>query len=114
MPSEPFTTATLLLTAGLLLGLSALFRPPPRAVLEMSSIQPLDGDILSFYVSPALPVAGAAIEDIPFPPSSAAMLIVRGTALIAPRGDTVLLPGDHVHVSPTPSWSGWYRPARNT
>lgn len=80
------------------LGLTSEEPPAPRAVLEMSSIQPLDGDILSFYVSPALPVAGAAIEDIPFPPSSAAMLIVRGTELIAPRGDTVLSPGDHVHV----------------
>jgi potassium/hydrogen antiporter len=26
------------------------------------------------------------------------MLVVRGTELIAPRGATVLLPGDHVHV----------------
>lgn len=80
------------------LGLTSDEPPPPRAVLEMSSIQPLDGEVLSFYVSPALPVAGTVIGDIPFPPSSAAMLIVRGTELIAPRGDTALLPGDHVHV----------------
>lgn len=80
------------------LGLTEDRPPAPRAALEMSSVQPLDGDVLSFYVDPALPVAHAALADIPFPPKSAAMLVVRGTELIAPRGATVLLPGDHVHV----------------
>ena len=80
------------------LGLTEDRPPPPRAALEMSSVQPLDGDVLSFYVDPVLPVAHAALADIPFPPKSAAMLVVRGSELIGPRGDTVLLPGDHVHV----------------
>jgi cell volume regulation protein A len=80
------------------LGLTEDRPPPPRAVLEMSTVQPLDGDVLSFYIDPVLPVAHAALADIPFPPKSAAMLVVRGSELIAPRGDTVLLPGDHIHV----------------
>jgi potassium/hydrogen antiporter len=80
------------------LGLTEDRPPPPRAALEMSSAQPLDGDVISFYVDPALPVAHAAIADIPFPPKSAAMLVVRGSELIGPRGTTIILPGDHVHV----------------
>jgi cell volume regulation protein A len=72
--------------------------PAPAAVLEISSVRPLDGDVLSFYVSAALPVARAAIADIPFPDGAAVMLVVRGRELVPPRGNTVLEPGDHVHL----------------
>lgn len=80
------------------LGLTEDRPPAPRAALEMTTAQPLDGDVLSFYIDPVLPVAHATLADIPFPPKSAAMLVVRGSELIAPRGSTVLLPGDHIHV----------------
>lgn len=78
------------------LGLTAAAPPPPKAVLEINSTQVLDGEVLSFYVDAALPVCGAALADIPFPPRSAVMMVVRGSELVAARGDTVLLPGDHV------------------
>ncbi|HWM92828.1 MAG TPA: potassium/proton antiporter [Thermoanaerobaculia bacterium] len=80
------------------LGLASTGSPPPPAVLEISSTQNLDGDVLSFYIHPAVAVAHAAISDIPMPPKSSALLVVRGDELIAARGDTLLLPGDHVHV----------------
>jgi cell volume regulation protein A len=72
--------------------------PPPHAVLEIDSRQPLNGDLLSFYVDEALPVAGERLANVPFPPETAVTLIVRGSELLAPRGDTVLTPGDHLYV----------------
>ncbi len=72
--------------------------PVPRAVLEMVSTEELDGEIVSFFISPALAVAGVRIRDIPFPDGAAALLVVRGPRLIPPRGSTELLPGDHVYL----------------
>jgi cell volume regulation protein A len=36
--------------------------------------------------------------DLPFPDGAAATMIVRGTEIIAPKGSTILAPGDHVYV----------------
>ena len=76
--------------------------PPPPAILEIESMRPLEGELMSFYIEDALPVTGAAMSELPFPEGSAATLIVRGQKLIAPRGRTVLLPGDHVFVFARP------------
>jgi potassium/hydrogen antiporter len=80
------------------LGLESLEGRPPRAVVEIFSTDPLEGEILSFHISPALVVAGAQIRDVPFPEGAYVVLIVRGTQLLPPRGSTTLAPGDHVHV----------------
>lgn len=80
------------------LKLEAADPPAPPAVLEIESMQPLNGELLSFYVDEALPVAGVRIEEIPLPESSAVTLIVRGRDVVAPRPTTVLEPGDHVYV----------------
>lgn len=72
--------------------------PAPKAVLEINSTQILDGEVLSFYIDEALPVCFTTLADIPFPAGAAAMLVVRGGELAAPKGDTALLPGDHVHL----------------
>lgn len=72
--------------------------PSPPAVLEIESLQPLRGELRSFYVDDALAVAGQPLRDLPFPGSAAATLIVRGQELIAPLPDVVLMPGDHVYV----------------
>ena len=76
--------------------------PRPAAVLEIESAQPLRGELLSFYIDPALGMEGEAISNLPFPPGSAATLIVRGQELIAPKGNTVLHAGDHVYVLTPP------------
>ncbi|MFL6194961.1 MAG: potassium/proton antiporter [Thermoanaerobaculia bacterium] len=80
------------------LGLAADSPPSADAVVEINSVRPVSGEVLSFYVSAALPVAGAAIGEIPFPAGAAVMLVVRGRELVPPRGGTVLEPGDHVHL----------------
>lgn len=61
-------------------------------------MRPLNGELLSFYIDDALPVAGACLADIPFPDGASVPLIVRDRDLVTPRGDTVLTPGDHVYV----------------
>jgi cell volume regulation protein A len=80
------------------LRVDAIAAPPPRAVLEFHASEPLDGDIVSFEISPALAVAHAAIRDLPLAEGTSVLLVVRGRALVAPRGDTVLQPGDHVYL----------------
>lgn len=80
------------------LGVELPASPLPPAVMEISSTRPVDARVLPFYVSPVLAVAGARIADIPFPRTSAIVLVMRRSELIVPRGDVVLLPGDHVYV----------------
>ncbi|WP_224242363.1 potassium/proton antiporter [Hyalangium gracile] len=80
------------------LGLAANVPEPPPAVLEIASTQLLNGELSAFYIEAASATAGARIAELPFPPESAAMLIVRGLELLAPKGDTVLQAGDHVYV----------------
>lgn len=84
------------------LGLESAEPPMPKAVLEIESMQPLSGELMSFYIDPALVVAGVPLTELPFPEGAAATLIVRGQELIAPKGSTVLLPGDHVYVFARP------------
>ncbi|MCY1018972.1 potassium/proton antiporter [Pyxidicoccus sp. MSG2] len=80
------------------LGLASNAPEPPPAVLEIASTQLLNGELSAFYIGSASAVAGERISDLPFPPGSAAMLLVRGQELMAPRGDTVFQTGDHVYV----------------
>ena len=80
------------------LGLESSDPPAPQAVLEIESMQPLNGELLSFYIDEALSVCGVQLTDIPFPDGTSVTLIVRGRELIAPKGNTVLSPGDHVYV----------------
>ena len=88
------------------LGLESGDPPPPPAALEISSTQLLRGDILSFYIDPAVAVCGIEVQEIPFPTGSSALLIMRGDELIAPRGGTVLQPGDHVYIFAAPEEAG--------
>jgi cell volume regulation protein A len=80
------------------LGLEAPTPPPPPAVLEVDAHHRLDKHLLSFFIREQSPVAHTAIADIPFPEEAMAMVVVRGTRLIPPKGRTVLEPGDHVFV----------------
>jgi potassium/hydrogen antiporter len=79
-------------------GLQTKAPPPPPALLEITSMQLLDGEIHSYFIYPASAASGAAIAELPFPADAAAMLIVRGKTLIAPRGPVRLQPSDHVYV----------------
>lgn len=80
------------------LGVESGDPPAPPAVLEIESPALLRGELMSFYIDAELAVAGATISELPFPEAAAVTLIVRGDELIAPKGSTVLTPGDHVYV----------------
>ncbi len=83
------------------LGLESDEPPPPTALLEISSMRPLDGALLTFYVDEALDITGTPLSELPFPEGTAVTLILRKEALIVPRGHTTLEPGDHVYVATT-------------
>ncbi|HVS65344.1 MAG TPA: potassium/proton antiporter [Thermoanaerobaculia bacterium] len=89
------------------LGLISKQPPPPPAVLEVSALRPLAGEILSFTVQPALPVCGVALAELPLPDKVVVMLILRGDELVGPRGATRLLAGDHVYVFSPPEEIGF-------
>ena len=80
------------------MGLESQAPPAPHAVLEITSTQVLASEVMAFYIHPASAVCGSAIADLPFPEGAAALLIVRGQELVAPKGATVLASGDHVYV----------------
>jgi cell volume regulation protein A len=80
------------------LGIQSRAPAAPVASLEIASTQQLDGEIVAFHIAAPSAVAGQALAEVPFPPAAAAMLIIRGRELIAPRGNTVLQAGDHVYV----------------
>ena len=81
-----------------LAGLEADVPPPPSAVLEIEAAQPLNAELMSFYVTPAIAAAGVSLAELPFPEGAAVAMIVRGQDLIPPKGSTMLEPGDHVYV----------------
>jgi cell volume regulation protein A len=76
--------------------------PKPHALLELESMTPLRGEMMTFYVDEALAVANAPLGDLPFPDGAAAALIIRGDEMIPPKGSTILLPGDHIYVFAKP------------
>jgi len=88
------------------LGLESQEPPPPDAVLTVESFDRLDGELLSYYVDEALPVAGMTLQELPFPEGAAVTMIVRGRQLIAPKGDTRLEVGDHAYVLCKPDGVG--------
>ncbi|MBL8746843.1 MAG: potassium/proton antiporter [Phycisphaerae bacterium] len=85
------------------LGLEVPERPSPAAVLEINSLRQLDGEIRAYTIDPSLAVCDASLADIEFPEGSAAVLLIRGTELIAARGSTILRPGDHLYIFSKPA-----------
>jgi cell volume regulation protein A len=86
------------------LGLESGEPPPPPAILEVTSTRMLSGaEVMSFFVEASSAVSGAEIGDLPLPEGSAVIMLIRGHELIAPRGATVIAPGDHVYVLCAPS-----------
>jgi cell volume regulation protein A len=83
-------------------GAGALMSPAPATVLEISSTTPLRGDVMSFLIDIDTAVCGAPLREIPFPPESGPILVIRGDALMAADAETVLEAGDHLYVFARP------------
>lgn len=88
------------------LGLQSKEPPAPQAVLAIESRQPLEGELMSFYIDEALLVAGMPVEELSLPEDAAVTLIVRRNRLLPPTMGTILEPGDHVHVIAQPEDRG--------
>ena len=73
-------------------------KPAPPAVMEINASRHLEGELQSFFIQPELAVADASLSEIDLPSGSAVVMVVRGTELIAARGNTRLLVGDHAYV----------------
>jgi len=84
------------------LGLEVREAPSPPAVLEIESRQPLNGELMSFYIDEALAAAGVSLAELPFPEGASVAMIVRGHDVIPPKGNTALSVGDHVYVFARP------------
>jgi potassium/hydrogen antiporter len=84
------------------LGLQSNEPPAPQAVLAIESRQPLQGELMSFYIDHAVAVVGVPLEELPLPDGSAVALIIRGAQLVPPKPGTILQAGDHVHVIAPP------------
>jgi cell volume regulation protein A len=85
-----------------MLGMEVEEPPRPHALLELESMAPLKGEMMSFYIDEALAVAGVALQELPFPDGAAVALIIRGEEMIPPKGSTVLTPGDHIYLFAKP------------
>jgi potassium/hydrogen antiporter len=88
------------------LGLQSKEPPAPQPVLAIESRQPLQGELMSFYIDEVLLVAGMPVEELPLPEGSAVTLIVRDNRLLPPSPTTVLQAGDHVHLIAQPQDRG--------
>jgi potassium/hydrogen antiporter len=89
------------------LGLQSKEPPAPQAVLAIESRQPLQGELMSFYIDEALVVTGMPLEELPLPEGAAVTLIIRKNRLVPPRPGTTLEPGDHVHLIAQPEDRGF-------
>lgn len=81
------------------LGLEAAGTKGPAATLEISSIGPVNGELLAFHVDRAVLASNVAIRDLGLPPETSIALVVRGQDIVPARGSTVLQPGDVAYVS---------------
>jgi potassium/hydrogen antiporter len=88
------------------LGLQSKEPPAPQAVLAIESRQPLQGELMSFYIDEALVVSGMPVDELPLPEGAAVTLIVRNNRLLPPTPGNTLLPGDHVHLIAQPEDRG--------
>jgi len=70
--------------------------PPPPASIEIVALRDYPGEFVWYAVDRASAVAGARVQDLPLPDGCVLSLLVRGDAIVAPRGDTELRAGDHV------------------
>jgi cell volume regulation protein A len=61
-------------------------------------MQPLNGELMSFYIEDELAVAGVSLADLPFPDGASVAMIVRGQDVIPPKGNTTIMVADHVYV----------------
>ena len=81
-----------------LLGLEEAVTPEPVAAVDITSSLPINDAQLTLFIGADSPMAGRTVGDLELPGDASVMLIVRNREIIAPRGHTDLLVGDHAFV----------------
>ena len=56
------------------------------------------GEFLAFTIEHASAAAGALVPDIPMPPESSILFVIRNDRVIPPHGNLMLNPGDHIYI----------------
>ncbi|TVQ36048.1 MAG: potassium/proton antiporter [Wenzhouxiangella sp.] len=74
----------------------------PTPVLEINAIDSLPVQIISFRLDPAAMVTGNRAGVLPLPEGADILLLVRDHLALPVKPETVLEPGDHVHVMVRP------------
>ncbi|HLT39032.1 MAG TPA: potassium/proton antiporter [Enhygromyxa sp.] len=80
--------------------------PVPPVTIEVTSLQDVDADIVSYLVKPNARAAHRRLDQLNLDVDMVVALIVRDRALVVPKGSTEILPGDHVFVTLRPK-SRW-------
>lgn len=70
--------------------------PEPPITLEIGSLRSVESDVVEYTVHPEALAANRLLRDIPLPERIVVALLVRDREAIAPRGNTVVIPGDRV------------------
>ena len=81
-----------------LLRLEEALPPEPAASIDITTSEPMREEQRTFFIAPTSPAADRTLSELPLPEDVTIMLIVRGSRLIAPRGTTRLVAGDHAFV----------------
>lgn len=72
--------------------------PTPAAVLEITSLESIDTDIVNYALTDNPRVVGRLLSQIALPDSVVVAMIARDTTILHPRGSTRLCDGDHLFV----------------
>ncbi len=71
-------------------------------VMTVATLKGIEAEAIEFRVSGDAPVAGRSLEELDFPEGAVVGTIIRGDAIILPRGPDRILPGDEVIVFALP------------
>ncbi|MBV9004721.1 MAG: potassium/proton antiporter [Solirubrobacterales bacterium] len=70
----------------------------PRPLAESGTIRRLGAEVLEYPVAPGDAIAGARVRDLGLPRDAVVNVIVRDEKAIPPRGSTLLVAGDRLHI----------------
>lgn len=74
----------------------------PPVTVEVTSLQQIDADIVSYLVEPDARAANVRLDQLGLTQDMVIAMIVRGGDMVVPKGSTTLHAGDHVFVTLRP------------
>src|SRR5690606_36371121 len=85
------------------LGVTVQAPSTPPVTVEVTSLQQIDADIVSYLVETKARAAHQRIDQLGMTPDMVIAMIVREGEMVVPKGNTIILPGDHVFVTLRPN-----------